>query len=443
MKRARSRGSAGSGSWLRAIIIAYFALACAYALSLPRDDLPDESAHFLYIEHLLNEGTLPEFTSGAGNYEAHQPPFYYLLASPLVALARAVGGLPSAQEKAARLVSVLAGGLVVLGVYRVLRRAAPQEEGVAELGAAFAAFLPSRLLVSAALGNDALAEVFFVGTAWALLCMSERMPNRAQLLALGVAVGLGVLTKVSAVILLVVAPLGVLMASRNWSERPSVKSAAGGAGIVLGAALLTSAWWFLRNQHLYGDPLGMGRFVQIFTLDRPGPAYFAEKFGPWLYPPLLAVWTFKSSLGVFGQANRFLPSWAYAMWLAVCLVALAGAVRQGFIWLRRRETTPAGVTAAVVLGLEMALTVGAFIRFNMVFFQAQARYLGPAIAGWAWLWSAGVLVWAPRHRTLWLARVICVALALAGLLALLHGGEPIGRQAIELACLRGLSWGAQ
>jgi len=434
VKKARARERRKQFLWLAVVVGGYLAIATAYALVLPWGDMPDESAHFLYVDYLLQERSLPVFTSGGGNYEAHQPPVYYLAAAPVVGLVRAAGKGVAAQGRAARLLSVLAGAAVILLTYRIFRRAAPGRPELAELAAGVTAFLPSHLLVCAAAGNDALAEVFFCAVALALVAMAEREPGWRELLALGVGIGLAVLTKVSAIILLGVAPLGLIVASRYWDRDRWARNAARACAIVLGAALVCSAWWLLRNQHLYGDPLGAKRFVEIFTRDRPGPAYFA-KFGRFVYPQVLALWTFKSSFAVFGAANRFLPGWVYAVWLGVWLVAAAGAARSGWRWVRERRAEGATVVAAVVLGAEMVLVVAAFLRFNAVFFQAQARYLGLAVAGWTGLLALGLVEWVPRGRALLVARVLTVVLAAAAVLALAHGGEHVRSAPVTLAWL--------
>lgn len=440
MKRKRSRSARSRFPWLALVVAVYLVIATAYALALPWADMPDESAHSLYIEHLLEKRSLPVFTSGTGNYEAHQPPLYYLAAAPLVALARLAGGAVAAQGKAARLLSVVAGAAVVLLTYRIFRRVAPQRPELAELAAGGAAFLPSQLLVFSAVGNDAVTEMFFCALALAAVAIAAREPRWRELLALGIGVGLAVLTKVSACLLLVAVPVGVVLASGYWPGEKRARKAGWACALVLGAALLCSAWWFLRNQRLYGDPLGASRFVEIFSRDRPGPEYF-RRYGPFVHAELLALWTFKSSLGVFGQANRFLPGWAYAGWLAVCLVSFVGCARAGWRSLRKKQAEPSALVAGGVLGAQMLLVTAAFLRFNAVFFQAQARYLGPAVAGWAGLWALGLLAWVPRERALLFARAATLLLAIAALLALLHGGERVQAPPLAVALATG-GWGA-
>ena len=97
---------------LALIVLAYLVIGALYAALTPEWQVPDEPAHYNYIrqlaggtwpvielgdydqtylESLKNEGFPADRPTDAIQYEDHQPPLYYLLATPVYWL---VGGDP-------------------------------------------------------------------------------------------------------------------------------------------------------------------------------------------------------------------------------------------------------------------------------------------------------------------------------------------------------------
>ena len=98
-------------AWRMALVASamYLLLGSAYVLRTPLWQAPDEPAHFNYVEHIAEGAGLPvlqtgdydqarledltadRFRDGAVEtlrYEAHQPPLYYLLMTPVSAATR-------------------------------------------------------------------------------------------------------------------------------------------------------------------------------------------------------------------------------------------------------------------------------------------------------------------------------------------------------------------
>ena len=78
---------------------------------------------------------------------------------------------------------------------------------------------------------------------------------------------------------------------------------------------------------------------------------------------------------------------------------------------RLNARTPERLT--LILALAWFLVVAAFLRFNTEFFQAQGRYLFPAMGPIAIGFAAGWLAWWPTRR-----QGIAALVLLAGMLAL-------------------------
>ena len=115
----------------------------------------------------------------------------------------------------------------------------------------------------------------------------------------------------------------------------------------------------------------------------------------------------------------FYPAWTYWVLAALTAAAVAGLAIWSVsrtsqdLWQRRALLVPA------LLG---ALVLASFVRFNMTFFQAQGRYLFPALPFWALLFVVGLGQLVPPRARPWSA----LALAAAMLLLALGGFLVIG-----------------
>jgi hypothetical protein len=169
--------------WLASILLVYLLLASAYAAYTPAWQAPDEPAHYNYIRYIAEHGTLPELKPGdypAGyleeikaarfarpysidpiRYESHQPPLYYLLATPVFLLGRAVG--METPLLPLRLFSVALSLFSLLVAYRLVRVLTPNRPMIALGTVAFMAFLPMRLAVTGAVNNDVLVALTAAG----------------------------------------------------------------------------------------------------------------------------------------------------------------------------------------------------------------------------------------------------------------------------------------
>ena len=195
-------------NWPGIVILAAFLIAgTLYAVYTPVWQVPDEPAHYNYIRalaegnglpvmepgdydqaylsRLTSEGFPPSLPVDAVAYEDHQPPLYYLLATPVYWLS---GG----SVVALRLFSLLLGGLGVALLMGILREFWPDCPGSAWLGGGIVAFIPQFIAMMAAVNNDALT----VALLWLWLWLALRyLPGRTPPWLLGGVLGALLLTK--------------------------------------------------------------------------------------------------------------------------------------------------------------------------------------------------------------------------------------------------------
>jgi len=374
------------------LVLAFLALATLYSAVVPLGEGPDEPGHAAYAFFLARAGRLPvqradQLQSDVPG-EGHQPPLAYALAAPLAlwlppqerrldlignprftwvggtevnAVAHGSREYPpwSGTELAwhlMRLASVALGAVTVLFTYLAARTIERKlqiadcrlgsmqstiynlQSAIPLLAAGLVAFNPQFLFVSALVTNDALLAALSAGLLWLVVRTGSRRPSR-EAIAIGVVLGLALLTKQSAIILIPIAMLAVVKRDdREAGERREHKALApplllrslAPSLIVLMTAALVAGWWYMRNWRLYGDLLGLAAFRGEFATQpfRIGsPAAWAAALAQ-LHASFWAR---------FGWMNVAPPAWA--LWLigAIELIGLAGLIRAALATRRDSE----------------------------------------------------------------------------------------------------------
>jgi 4-amino-4-deoxy-L-arabinose transferase-like glycosyltransferase len=221
---------------------------------------------------------------------------------------------------------------------------------VALLAAALVAFNPQFLFISALLTNDALLVMLSAALLWLVVrrptfrhgsgqATDDGRPKSIRTAAgyamtIGLVLGLALITKQSAIILVPIALLAVL--EHSWLvER---KQQANKRNVTLSsyhivilssllafafATALVSGWWYARNWRLYGDLFGLAAFQAEFVTQAFDPTSAAA----WV----AALAQLHSSFWArFGWMNVLPPSWVIGFFALVELLALVG-------WLRRLD----------------------------------------------------------------------------------------------------------
>lgn len=426
---------------LGVVVALHLVLALAYAFStpyrtpgfyasmatiIPDIGAPDELQHVDYVQRLLDGKGFPVLQVNDPelglHYQAHQPPLYYLLAAGWASaggrrdlgIPNAQGnketqdfidafnklspgeriqwiervlngaGQPNAQEQALaqewqrvgngapdargagmwlRALNCLIGGCTVGGVF-FLGFWGLGRKDVALAAAAITALLPMNLALSGAASNDPL---LYCLCTWSLavtaLCLTQGWTMKRAAI-LGILLGLAFLTKTTA---LTLAPAILFAAYCSGAPKPTLKQ----FGLAAGIAVLLAAPWWVRNQSLYGDPFAMKAFNLAFV-NSPTRASLHMDWGRYLTVEWAVLW--RSFIGVFGYMELALDESAYLLGAAVLAVLAIGAI------IALRSPDYGKPRAALYLNFAfLAMVALAFAAFNLRYFQAQARYVLPAI----------------------------------------------------------------
>lgn len=341
---------------------------------VPDIGAPDERQHVNYVQRLVSGQGFPVFRPDDPelyeSYQSHQPPLFYVLAAGWSRLLGIDDLTSQASGRTLRLLNGILGAGLVFGVF-FMGWWGFGRLSVALTAAAVAALLPMNIALSGAVSNDPL---LFLLCTWSLAICALGVRDGwtiRRALALGILVGLAALTKTTALGLFPIALFAML-----WTKDRDWRLIALGAGTAL---LLALPWW-IRNQTLYGDPFAIRAFNQAFV-GSPQASSFLEVLGPWGYwtgfnELELGVgwWTARSFFGVFGYMDIFLPGALYRVLIAAMLVAV-------LLWVLAVSRSDWREYQKVhwLYGLFLLIVLLLFVRFNLQYFQAQARYLFPAI----------------------------------------------------------------
>lgn len=455
---------------LWAILAIFTVLGVVYALTTPVFEASDELWHYPMIKHLADGNPLPvqvfdPADAGPWKQEASQPPLYYYLGAALTfwidtsdmdsvrwlnphvdsGQVTEDGNInlvvhdPDAGRwrgtqlavTVVRLASVLFGALTVYLTYRIARLAVPERPELALGAAAVNAFMPMFLFISGAVNNDNLV-IPLASLSLLLMIQIVRDPGAGrrqqfgQPLALGLVIGLGALTKISAVGLLVLAAFSLFVGSWSLAGRQvtlrGLRAAVGRAivsfSLVLGPTLLIAGWWYVRNVQLYGDWRGWNAFIAVLG-QRAHAASLAQLWDE--------RWGFMSSYwGLFGGLNVPMPEWIYQILNLVVIIAVIGfvvyAVRLLRQWFAHMPVPLKGVDGLLANGLGFterhiglilcllwasAIVVG-LIQWATITWSSQGRLVFTAISALCTLLVTGLAGWMPKSR----ARIVVGGLAL-------------------------------
>lgn len=445
---------------LALLLVAFVGLGVMYSLATPVFESPDEAAHLAVVRYFAVHRALPPEvipahrpTTGAEVAQSlayHDPPLYYApplyhaLAALLTAwidmsdLPRLVVPSPSweagyapqpdtdplnknvyahraAEETLARsgtvraafvlrMLSLALGAATVLCAYALARSLWPGRPALALGAAAIVALNPQFIAVSSGVTNDSLLNALFSLCLVLVVRFTRDGGSWRRWAGLGALVGLGLLTKQSALLLVPVALLA--MSAQTWRQHAQTPLLRRYPlvichwSFVILPALAVGGWWYVRNALLYSDPLG---FAPHFG-GQTGLSHFGLD---------AALMTARSYWAAFGWTLMLVEPGVYAVVGLVALTALAGigmAVRPGGSFWHESVVTRRGLA---LLGTALVLNTISFVRWAVATGAPYGRLLFPTIAAAGALVAWGLAQW--RQKA---ARGKAARWALAGLTGL-------------------------
>jgi len=376
---------------LLAPLAAHLALSLTYAFLLPLwGAVPDEPIHYSHVKYVAEHWSLPViddpfrdlkeyyFVADPAGAAQHGPLYYW----PAAVIYSLTTGLTlTAQQYALRLWSVLLGALMVFFAWRAFALLFPGRPLVTFGSTLLLTLIPHRLLVSAVIYADIGAAATATLALWGLIWAVKTSPGGRGWVLAGMALGLAMLAKTSAVLIIpaLVGALLVLWRRGTLGLRRAVCD-----GLLYAAGmLLLSGWWLVRSVMLYGELLPT----------EPKPPGFG-----WLDV------LFDPSFGFVGWSQvGWLPGWAgqpvYGLLLALTGITLAGLIAAAVRGASRGAATANFALAAGFVLTGLATFYAALHRTILVSFHSNEQtgkhaqtvlvaFIALAVAAWQHLAGA-------------------------------------------------------
>ena len=270
-----------------AVIVVMGLIAAASVDIFSERSFGDESAHLAYVQTVAEDQRLPVLGEDrisvevaalragrdpatdpdiepprgfdAEQYEAFQPPLYYLLAAPVFAVADAVTDdwFPRVKLLRAQSLAYLLAAAWVL--FLLARRVMPNAHLIAFSAALMVLMWPGVLVMGATVSNASLELLAVACLAYALWRADSEVSSRWLLLS-GLALGLGILTKFTVVAL---APLLAVVAVRYAMHTAEPRKWVVVAGCAAIPIVVLAPWLAFNLDHYDAlTPNGLAKQIQ-------------------------------------------------------------------------------------------------------------------------------------------------------------------------------------
>ncbi|MFC1815004.1 hypothetical protein ACFL0M_03465 [Thermodesulfobacteriota bacterium] len=324
-------------SMVRWILLALWVILAANNIrKIPLDVGMDFGGHLEYIRYVAENLRIPLAYEG---WQMSETPLFYIISAIIYRLSLNIWPVETA-VRLLHIIPALCGAAQVELCYRALRYAFPQRKDLQILGIVVGGLLPMNLYMSQAIGTESMAG-FLTGMVIVLifhLCNNPSGQPRDIYLLMGFWLGLSILTKITAILLIPLLLFFVAYSVSAGCGLPDRSKILGiqRIGLVLGVAFLVAGWYYINNW------IEMGKFFDIgWDISRgivwwqdPGHRTIRQffTFGGSLFYPIYAgimglwdslystMWLDGSLSGIIDYSIR--PPWNYGLLLSSTWLSL-------------------------------------------------------------------------------------------------------------------------
>jgi hypothetical protein len=428
-------------AWLCALVACLN--AAAWSLLMPPFQVPDEQAHFAYVEQLAKAHRLPSSSAqayafdeaqaledlqvgrvslqpeyrtiasvaqqrkleadlasarasppgpGGAGVAASQPPLYYALEA--VPYELGAGGSVLDQQALMRLMSALMAGATTLFVFLFLREAMPSARSAWIAASLGVAFLPLLGFMSGAVNPDAMLYALSAALFYSLARGFRRGLTGRLAIAIGALTAAGFLTKLNFLGLVPGVVFGLALLARRASVHVGVGIAARTLALALVVAASPACVYVFVNVFSHHRALGIVSGVIASTAGRHSLlselGYIWQLYLPRLpgmhadfadISPMRDIW-FNGLVGEYGFQDTFFPRWVDNIALIPTVGISALCARELFACrsVLLGRASEICVYAAMAAGLLLLIGASSYMSFPV---EAAAfpepRYLMPLV----------------------------------------------------------------
>lgn len=258
------------------LVVCGFALRLAYALKfgyyVHQHDVEslDSSGHLSYIFSLANKNGLPD----TNDWQFSHPPLHHILSALSVKFSYLLGFSNGRAFENIQLLTVLYSTLTMFAGYRIFKRCNIKGNNLL-LCVALLAFHPTFQILAGSINNDILTILLSM---YGIVYLLEwyRKPSIKYAALCGLFIGLGMMTKVSAALMAVVAAIAVLVKFITDKELKFSKTLLHAIVFVINLLPL-GLWHPIRNYLLFEQPLGYVAPIPVTSSLYTGDISFVDR----------------------------------------------------------------------------------------------------------------------------------------------------------------------
>ncbi len=360
-------------------IILLVGLTCRIIFSLftPTFYAPDEQAHFKYVEYLAENHSLPvqrsHTFSPSNDWEYYQPPLYYLSLTPFYLLFQKTFQNDAVTVRLLRLFSVILWAITVFFAFKILKKLNIHNVFIRLFVIGIVSLLPTYTFLSSVINNDNLLIAIGSGILYLVVQTKTSLKNW---MLIGIFLGLGLLTKLTAVIYIILIVLlfliGLIRRTIGWNAI---------LRFVLPITLAVLIWtpWAWRNWNLYGSITAEEVANDVYrwqsTIDavRNTLTYIHGSF-----------WAVS---GIHNNIASFYPTIGkHIFYFAVIGLAYGLFSKRENLILLVKENANIIIASAISILINLMLV----FRFGVLYYQGQGRFLFPLLIPIALIMAVGL-----------------------------------------------------
>jgi 4-amino-4-deoxy-L-arabinose transferase-like glycosyltransferase len=287
----------GTVRWV--LILLFAILGANNAGKIAWDFGMDAIPHLDYVLYVARKWRIPFADEGWKMFES---PLYYILSAILYKICSIFYSM-EITFRVLRVIPLLCGALQIELCYRSLRYVYPLRKDLQILGTLIGGLLPMNIYMSQVVGSEPLVGVLsglIVVLVLRLLNRPSLVLSRKYFIVIGFVLGLALLTKITAILL--VPPLLfflVFAISNNIKPNGSLMLIlAERIGLVVGVAVIVCGWYYVRNWMEMGQIFvgGWDPFRKIVWWQDPGYrtlnqlVVFGASFSFPIYSGVIGIW---------------------------------------------------------------------------------------------------------------------------------------------------------
>lgn len=398
------------------VIIYFVAFSASFSFITPVFESPDENLHLQYINYITKYKTLPNQYEGMIDKEkfvgqGHQHPLYYFITGIISYTFNTgnkinvnfknnklhiwnggnIGSVPvfynirddvfaSPGEKYTfyllRILSVIFAAINILFIYKIARLIT-DNMNFSLFAALIAASLPQFAFISGMINNDNLANLMSTVSLFLIIKILKEGFSLKQIVLLGIALGISVLSKKTLMFLLPGVVLTFLYKSIVIDKE--YKDYLKYMFVILLLTVLITGWYFARNIFLYNDILGTQMEIDTMPTLVDKKSLFSNYFIT-TFPRGLFI----SFIGLFGWMNLKPPSYIHFMYIIFGIASIYGFAKSKIIKEKYLFNT------VILMTFFALICFSGIIYFNLTFTQYQGRYMFPVLSLIVLIFSQGL-----------------------------------------------------